>query len=93
MQEQLMLIKENALKDLNNLSSTSQVEEIRIKYLGKKGELTTILRSMGGLSKEERPVFGKLVNEVKAEVEAKLEKVALEVKVNLPSSPLAVPNS
>lgn len=80
MQEQLMLIKENALKDLSNLSSSAQVEEVRIKYLGKKGELTTILRSMGGLSKEERPVFGKLVNEVKAEVEERLEKVALEVK-------------
>ena len=82
MQEKLMLIKENALKDLSNLSRSAQVEEIRIKYLGKKGELTTILRSMGGLSKEERPVFGKLVNEVKAEIEERLEKIALEVKEN-----------
>ena len=80
MREQLMLIKENALKNLNDLNSSSKVEEIRIKYLGKKGELTTILRSMGGLTKEERPIVGKLVNEIKAEIEEKLETIATKIK-------------
>ena len=54
MQEKLMSIKECAFNELTNADSSSKLEEIRVKYLGKKGELTTILRSMGGLSKEER---------------------------------------
>ncbi len=74
MQEKLMSIKESAFNELTNADSSSKLEEIRVKYLGKKGELTTILRSMGGLSKEERPVVGKLVNEVKKEVEDKIEE-------------------
>ena len=74
MQEKLISIKESAFNELTNADSSSKLEEIRVKYLGKKGELTTILRSMGGLSKEERPVVGKLVNEVKKEVEDKIEE-------------------
>lgn len=74
MQEKLISIKENAFNELTNADSSTKLEEIRVKYLGKKGELTTILRSMGGLSKEERPVVGKLVNEVKKEVEDKIEE-------------------
>ena len=80
MQEKLMSIKESAFNELTNADSSSKLEEIRVKYLGKKGELTTILRSMGGLSKEERPVVGKLVNEVKSEVEARIEEIALSIK-------------
>ena len=74
MQEKLMAIKESAFNELTNADSSSKLEEIRVKYLGKKGDLTTILRSMGGLSKEERPIVGKLVNEVKKEVEDKIEE-------------------
>lgn len=74
MKEKLISIKESAFNELTNADSSSKLEEIRVKYLGKKGELTTILRSMGGLSKEERPVVGKLVNEVKKEVEDKIEE-------------------
>lgn len=80
MQEKLMEIKENALKSLEEANSTSSLDEVRVKYLGKKGELTTILRSMGGLSKEERPIVGKLVNEIKAELEAKIEEFAKAIK-------------
>ncbi len=74
MQEKLISIKESAFNELTNADSSSKLEEIRVKYLGKKGELTTILRSMGGLSKEERPIVGKLVNEVKKEVEDNIEE-------------------
>ncbi|MCF0148665.1 MULTISPECIES: phenylalanine--tRNA ligase subunit alpha [unclassified Clostridium] len=80
MQEKLMSIKESAFNELTNADSSSKLEEIRVKYLGKKGELTTILRSMGGLSKEERPVVGKLVNEVKKEVEDKIEEKLNTIK-------------
>ncbi|MBS6184825.1 MAG: phenylalanine--tRNA ligase subunit alpha, partial [Clostridium celatum] len=63
--------------------------EIRVKYLGKKGELTTILRGMGSLSPEERPVVGKLVNEAKSEVEAKLEEAVKEIKEREKNAKLA----
>ena len=80
MQEKLNSIKENAFNELTNADNSAKLEEIRVKYLGKKGELTTILRSMGGLSKEERPIVGKLVNEVKSEVEARIEEIAVSIK-------------
>lgn len=80
MQEKLNSIKENAFSELTNADNSTKLEEIRVKYLGKKGELTTILRSMGGLSKEERPVVGKLVNEVKKEVEDKIEEKLKGIK-------------
>ncbi len=70
MKEKLEQIKELALKELSGLTSISELENLRVKYLGKKGELTAILRGMGGLSSEERPVIGKLANEVREEIEA-----------------------
>ncbi|ASW42630.1 phenylalanine--tRNA ligase subunit alpha [Clostridium isatidis] len=89
MQEKLMEIKENALKSLAEVNDSSSLDEIRVKYLGKKGELTTILRSMGSLSKEERPIVGKLVNEIKAELEAKIEEVAKAIKAKEKEAKLA----
>lgn len=89
MQEQLKNIENIALEELKLAKDSVAIENIRVKYLGKKGELTTILRSMGGLSKEERPVMGKLVNEVKATLEAKLEEVLTEIKVKEKNEKLA----
>ncbi|MBQ6820034.1 MAG: phenylalanine--tRNA ligase subunit alpha [Clostridium sp.] len=89
MQEQLINIKETAFNELTNADSSARLEEIRVKYLGKKGELTTILRSMGGLSKEERPIVGKLVNEVKKEVEDKIEEKLNIIKVKEKSDKIA----
>lgn len=89
MQEQLMSIKENAFNELKDAVNSAKLEEIRVKYLGKKGELTTILRSMGGLSKEERPVVGKLVNEVKKEVEDKIEEMLTSIKEKEKNAKLA----
>ena len=92
MREQLEQIKLTATAQLESAETIEALEEARIKYLGKKGELTAILKGMGGLSAEERPVIGALANEVrefltnaidtkKAEMEAKLqdEKLAKEV--------------
>ena len=89
MQEQLMSIKENAFNELKDAVNSAKLEEIRVKYLGKKGELTTILRSMGGLSKEERPVVGKLVNEVKKGVEDKIEEMLTSIKEKEKNAKLA----
>ena len=80
MQEKLKEIKEKALEELNNVKDSGAIEDIKVKYLGKKGELTTLLRSMGNLSKEERPVVGKLVNDVKKILEEKIEDIVSNIK-------------
>ncbi|MBQ8794756.1 MAG: phenylalanine--tRNA ligase subunit alpha [Clostridia bacterium] len=76
MKQQLEQIKTAALEAIKAAENSADCENIRVKYLGKKGELTAILKMMGGLSPEERPIMGQLVNTAKAEVEA-----ALSVKV------------
>ncbi|GAA0124685.1 phenylalanine--tRNA ligase subunit alpha [Clostridium sp. ATCC 25772] len=79
MKEKLEAIKSSALEEIKAVVEKSNLEDIRVKYLGKKGELTHILRGMGGLSKEERPVIGKLANEVRSALEASIEKVATDI--------------
>lgn len=76
MKEQIEKIKQTALEELNAAENAKQLEDAKVKYLGKKGELTLILRSMGGLSPEERPVIGSLVNQVRDELEVAIEKKA-----------------
>ncbi|SHE83131.1 phenylalanine--tRNA ligase subunit alpha [Clostridium fallax] len=80
MKDQLMSIKEAALEKVKSVKNSTDIESIRVKFLGKKGELTTILRGMGSLSKEERPVIGKLANEVREIIENEVEKIANEIK-------------
>lgn len=89
MQEKLLAIKEAAFNEISSAENSGTLEEIRVKYLGKKGELTTILRGMGSLSPEERPVVGKLVNEAKNEVEQKLEEVGTAIKTKEKNAKLA----
>ena len=89
MQEKLLAIKEAAFNEISAAENSGALEEIRVKYLGKKGELTTILRGMGLLSPEERPVVGKLVNEAKSEVEEKLEEAVKEIKEREKNAKLA----
>ena len=82
MKETLEKIKAEALAALS--SEDCNLEEIRIKYLGKKGELTSVLRMMGKLSAEERPVVGQMANEVRAAIEAKIaELVEVQSKKKL----------
>lgn len=69
MREKLKSIEENALKDLNEVKNKKEIEDIRVKYLGKKGKLTLILRDMGKLSPEERPIVGKSANELRKKLE------------------------
>ncbi len=74
MREILEKIRSEALRALSE--SDAQIEDLRIKYLGKKGELTAVLRGMGALSSEERPVIGQLANEVRASIEKKIEELS-----------------
>ncbi|EPZ60887.1 aminoacyl tRNA synthetase class II, N-terminal domain protein [[Clostridium] sordellii ATCC 9714] len=65
MQEKLLNLQEAALSEIKDMQDIEQVESLRVKYLGKKGEITAILKEMGKLSAEERPVIGKVANEVR----------------------------
>lgn len=92
MKEKLEAIRKTALDALQNASDMDALEEARIKFLGKKGELTAVLKGMGSLSKEERPVIGALANEIrsaienhidtkKAQIASKLEEIKLKAEV------------
>ena len=83
MKEQLEQIKCNALAALDAADTPAALEELRVKLLGKKGELTAVLKQMGKLSAEERPVMGQLANSVRAQIEQKLEdrKAAIHAAV------------
>ncbi len=72
MQEELQRIAAQAQARLQAATSASEVEELQVQVLGKKGDLTQILRMMGGLSAEERPVMGKLVNDLRKELEEQI---------------------
>ena len=83
MKEQLELIKRNALAALDAAETPAALEELRVKLLGKKGELTAVLKMMGRLSPEERPVMGQMANAVRASIEEKLaqRKAAIDAAV------------
>lgn len=79
MQDKLNQIKEQALKSINEAADLKILDDIRVAILGKKGELTAVLRGMKDLSNEERPIIGKLANEVRSAVEEQLEKAKSEL--------------
>jgi len=74
MKDQLMSLLQAAKDSVETAESLQSLEDIRIKYLGKKGDLTAILKGMGKLSKEERPEIGKVANEVRADIETILSE-------------------
>lgn len=80
MREKLEKIKNESVYELDSVESMQQLEEIRVKYLGKKGELTLLLRGMGQLSPEERPIIGQLANEVRDYINEKIEETAYCLK-------------
>ena len=80
MKEKLMEIRELASKELKNVKDKADIENLRVKYLGKKGELTSILRGMGSVSAEERPIVGKLANEIRAKIENEIDAIASDIK-------------
>ena len=89
MKEQLELIKRNALAALEAAETPAALEELRVKLLGKKGELTAVLKMMGKLSPEERPVMGQMANAVRAEIEAKLDECKASIGAKVLEAKLA----
>lgn len=80
MKEKIKSIQENATKEINSSENLITLNDLRVKYLGKKGELTSILRGMGELTPEERPVIGAMVNEVRDNLEELIKKNERELK-------------
>ncbi len=75
MKEQLNNIRVQAENELSAAETIQDMENIRVKFLGKKGELTSVLRGMGALSAEERPIIGQVANEVREALENKIEEL------------------
>lgn len=102
MKERLIALKQEALAQLGEVADAAHLNDLRVKYLGKKGPLTEILRGMGSLSAEERPVIGQVANEVRGAIESLIEEkqehfqrqeteqrlAAEKVDVTLPGRPL-----
>ena len=74
MKEQMQALRASSIQAILDCENAEQLEALRVKYLGKKGELTAILRQMGGLSAEERPAMGQLANQLRSDIEAAIEK-------------------
>lgn len=80
MENKLREIRERVLQNIDEAKASANLEQIRVSILGKKGELTGLLRGMGKLPPEERPKMGQLVNDVRSALEAKLEERAAELR-------------
>ena len=74
MKEKLAQIRADALASIQKVDTAAALDALRVKYLGKKGELTAVLKQMGKLSAEERPVMGQMANSVRSAIEEKLEE-------------------
>ena len=79
MRDKLQDIKIRAQKEIQEVLESGKLKEVQVKFLGKKGEITQVLRSMGSLSKEERPVIGNLANQVKEEITGLIENRKLQL--------------
>jgi phenylalanyl-tRNA synthetase alpha chain len=79
MKQQLEAIRKAALDAISDAGKAEDLEALRVRYLGKKGELTAVLKQMGKLSAEERPVIGQLANDVRAKLEANIEEKTKEL--------------
>ncbi len=88
MKQQLEEIKKSAEAALKTASSLEELDSIRVQYLGKKGELTAVLKQMGGLSPEERPVIGQIANEVREFIQNEIDKKVAEQKAALQEAKL-----
>ena len=80
MEEQLKKLEENSILEISDAQNKQELYDLKVKYLGKKGELTNILKGMKDLSKEERPVIGALANKVRDDLEKLFSRKDLELE-------------
>lgn len=83
MKDTILKIKENAKNEIKKADNLQILNDVRVKYLGKKGELTVVLRGMGALTPEERPIIGSLVNEARDEIENEIQLKEKELKAEI----------
>ena len=83
MKAALEQIQQSAFAALDAAADLKEIDDVRVKYLGKKGELTGILKMRGKLSAEERPVMGQLANQIRAVIEAKIEEAKSQMEQKL----------
>ena len=88
MKAALEAMRESVRQQLDSVSDLKNLEALRVKYLGKKGELTGILKQMGKLSPEERPLIGQLANEVRSQLDAWMGETEQKVKEQLQAARL-----
>ena len=74
MKEKLQSIKEEALKAIEQADLPEKLNDVRVKYLGKKGELTAVLKGMKDVAPEDRPKVGQMVNETREAIEKVMEE-------------------
>lgn len=79
MKDRLEQIRQNALAQIEEAGALEKLNDIRVAFLGKKGELTSIMKSMKEIAPEERPAFGQMVNETRSEIEKKMEEMKAEL--------------
>ncbi len=79
MKDRLEQIRQNALAQIEEAGALEKLNDIRVAFLGKKGELTSIMKSMKEIAPEERPAFGQMVNETRSEIEKKMEEMKTEL--------------
>ena len=89
MQEELKAIRERVLEEMKSVQDTGALEQLRVRVLGKKGELTGILRGMGKLPPEERPKVGQIVNETREKLEKALDEAAEKLRAQEKEARLA----
>ena len=83
MKEQMQALRASSIQTILDCENAEQLEALRVKYLGKKGELTAILRQMGSLSAEERPAMGQLANQLRSDIENAIEARKTELSAAL----------
>jgi len=83
MKDQLEKLQELALSDLAGVAGEEELQSLKVRFLGKKGELTAIMKGIGSLSPEERPLIGQVVNSVRDRLEAAFEEKSLSLKEKL----------
>ena len=100
MKELMQSLREASIKAINESDNPESIEALRVKYLGKKGELTAILRQMGKLSPEERPAMGQLANQLRQEIEQALDlrktmlsKIVLEKQLEAEAIDVTLPGA
>ena len=74
MKEKLQKIREEAIRQMQEATTLDKLNDIRVAYLGKKGELTSVLKGMKDVPAEERPMVGQMVNDARTAIEEKLEE-------------------